>query len=245
MHESLLLLERLYAIDAEADERRARLRQLKRTLDATDAAIAATDTELAGLEERRGQLLREERDVQDQLDRYLMRRKRTQEQLDQGLINDVLVAQRQLDNFAGIIDGLEVQVLDLMEQREKLGNKRAAVDQRQRLQKLRRQEEATLLDVEGGDHTARLAELEQRRGKRVADIPQHLLAEYQDVRSVHRDALAQLRDGACTACHMHHPPQIVLEVRRGSRLHHCRGCNRFLAGVQDPTPEAPPDEDAD
>ncbi len=243
MHETLLVLERLYELDAEVDERRHSLQGMRAAVARTDADLETAAAELRELDARRDALVAQEEDLQARLDRYIMRRDRTRTQLDQGLITDLLVAQRQLDNFAGIIDELELSVLDVMEQREALANKRMAVDQRRRLLVIRRDKEAARLDDEGGAHQERIDALLATRPDRVESVPQHVLLDYQGVRATHSDALSKLKAGNCTACFMHHPPQVVLEVRRGKRIHHCRGCNRFLVGIEEPAAETPDDGD--
>lgn len=238
MHESLLLLERLHAVDAELDAARGELRTMQREIEQTRARLASTADELADLDTRRQVLVDQENELQGRIDKYVRRRDRTRSQLDQGLITDILVAQRQLENFAGIIDELELEELDCMERRETLEHKRDAVAQRQRLLRSRLESQQQALEQRRAALAPRMGELEGQRPDRTAGLPPHLLTEYEDIRRSHADAVVPLQEGACSACHMHHPPQVVLEVRRGSRIHHCRGCHRFLCGVVEPPAEA-------
>jgi predicted nucleic acid-binding Zn-ribbon protein len=55
-------------------------------------------------------------------------------------------------------------------------------------------------------------------------------------RNVH--AVADARDGHCTACHVRLRPQMYNDVRKGERLVQCESCNRILYIVPPkPAPE--------
>lgn len=241
MHETLLLLERLYALDRQRDETWDAIKQMERELAATEARLVETDAELVELDKLREQARATEREVVEGLDKYVARRDQTRKQLDVGAIPDFLAAERQLNNYVEIIDGLETDLLERMERRETLDRKLMAVNDRKNRLVLRRGKQRARLEVEGTAQRAHLDELNQQRKADKASVPTHILREYDQLRRLHRDALAWLEGGACQACRMVHPPQIVLEVRRGSRVHRCRGCTRFLAGIA----QAAPADDAD
>ena len=49
-------------------------------------------------------------------------------------------------------------------------------------------------------------------------------------------AVAGVLGGTCGGCHSSLPPQLVNEVKKRDRLHHCEFCGRFL--VHDPALDA-------
>ena len=51
-------------------------------------------------------------------------------------------------------------------------------------------------------------------------------------------AMAEARDGHCTACHVRLRPQVFNDVRRGDKLVQCESCTRILYVVP-PKPAAP------
>lgn len=237
MQETLLLIERLYELDQRRDQTWDAMKGLEKDLAETDARILETQAELAVIDGQREALKTQERAQSRELDKHVQRRDRTREQLDQGAIPDYLTGQRQLDGLIEIIDGIETTMLGLMDERETLDRKHLAIAERGKRLQARRQQQQERLEQEGPRLKSRLDGLNQERKERKESVPAHVLREYEDLRKLHRDALVWLEGGACRACRMLHPPQIVLEVRRGSKVHRCRGCTRFLAGVAEAEPQ--------
>lgn len=237
MQETLLLLERLYDLDRRRDQTWDAMKGLEKDLAETGAQLDTTRAELAGLEGQRQELIAAERVTSRELDKHVQRRVRTQEQLDAGLLPDFLTAQRQIDGLGEIIDRLETEALDLMERRETLERKQLALGERGKRLEARQVQQQGRLEEEQPRLKAALDALNLERKDRKESVPSHVLREYEGLRKLHRDALVWLESGACQACRMHHPPQVVLEVRRGSKVHRCRGCTRFLAGVAESEPD--------
>ena len=50
-------------------------------------------------------------------------------------------------------------------------------------------------------------------------------------------AVAEARNGSCTACFMSLRPQVMAEVRRGEDIITCDNCNRILYFVQADAPQ--------
>jgi predicted nucleic acid-binding Zn-ribbon protein len=73
-----------------------------------------------------------------------------------------------------------------------------------------------------------------RRTERAAKVEPALLKRYERVAAGVRRPVVPVRGGAaCSGCHMNIPPQLVSEVKRGSRVHECPHCHRLLY-VADP-----------
>jgi predicted nucleic acid-binding Zn-ribbon protein len=76
-------------------------------------------------------------------------------------------------------------------------------------------------------------ELESARAERerlMNELPKAMSALYKRISSRIRDgvAMAEARNGACTACYMALRPQIMADVRRGAEVITCDNCNRIL-----------------
>ena len=77
------------------------------------------------------------------------------------------------------------------------------------------------------------AEIEAARADRerlTKELPKATSALYNRISARIRDgvAVAEARNGACTACYMALRPQIMSDVRRGTEVITCDNCNRIL-----------------
>jgi predicted nucleic acid-binding Zn-ribbon protein len=76
-------------------------------------------------------------------------------------------------------------------------------------------------------------ELESRRRERermFASLPPGVKNTYQRIVARIRDgvAVAEARNGSCSACFMALRPQVMAEIRRGEEIILCDNCNRIL-----------------
>jgi predicted nucleic acid-binding Zn-ribbon protein len=83
---------------------------------------------------------------------------------------------------------------------------------------------------------AALKEATAKRASRVASLPPHLVALFEQVSRV-RKGLAittATRDGLCSACHVRLRPQVFQEIRRNDQIIQCASCNRILYYIPPP-----------
>jgi predicted nucleic acid-binding Zn-ribbon protein len=82
------------------------------------------------------------------------------------------------------------------------------------------------------EETARLQrELEEAVSSRalvVAELSPAALSAYETVRSRRGAAMAEVRGGYCSACHVRLRPQVANELRKRESLFQCESCQRFL-----------------
>jgi predicted nucleic acid-binding Zn-ribbon protein len=62
------------------------------------------------------------------------------------------------------------------------------------------------------------------------ELPKAMSTLYKRISARIRDgvAMAEARNGACTACYMALRPQVMADVRRGNEVITCDNCNRIL-----------------
>jgi predicted nucleic acid-binding Zn-ribbon protein len=138
-------------------------------------------------------------------------------------------ALREIDATKKQIGVLETEILKCMEEVERLEaeievrapdveKKRAEVDLN--LGSLvREQEEADRLSTT----------LNRRRDELSEHLPRSLFASYDRMSRLRRgQALAEVRDGICTACRMKVRPKVFSDVRKGENLVTCESCGRIL-----------------
>jgi uncharacterized protein len=90
------------------------------------------------------------------------------------------------------------------------------------------------------DDTARLqrelAEATDTRAQVVAEVSPSILAIYDTVRARRGTAVAELKGGYCSACHVRLRPQVANELRRNEIIFQCESCQRIVYFPAQPTP---------
>ncbi|MGH9405638.1 MAG: zinc ribbon domain-containing protein [Terriglobia bacterium] len=77
-----------------------------------------------------------------------------------------------------------------------------------------------------------------RRAPLVAALPEHILNHYERLRRGRNGiALAEVRDGLCTGCHVRLRPQAYNEIRTGEVFMTCEACARILFYSATPPPD--------
>ena len=202
--------QRRAEIEKEFDQRAFEIRALEQRRDDAHRERSRLETEVF-----------EQRNRAERADRNLMAAKKPDE---------YTAAIREADAARKQISALETQILEQMEiydQAEKELNERApevaklGTDMQDRFK--------------GFDEQTRVQQqqLEAARAERerlLNELPKAMSALYKRISSRIRDgvAMAEARNGACTACYMALRPQVMADVRRGNEIITCDNCNRIL-----------------
>ncbi|HXF06578.1 MAG TPA: C4-type zinc ribbon domain-containing protein [Blastocatellia bacterium] len=181
---------------------------------------------------RHRQLELDLQEMQDRLEKYKRDLMRVRNQ------TEYAAALREIDSAKRAISVIETQILELLETIETL-----EVELRERTPEVeakRREFDEQLAEYATATErlTQRLAERRAERERLAALIRPDLLAQYTRLTEI-RDglALAEVRDGSCTACFMTVRPQVYAEVRRGENILTCDNCSRILYYKPTPAPE--------
>jgi len=202
--------ERRAEIETEFDQRAFEIRALEERRD--NARHERTRLEAETFEQKQ----RAER-----ADRNLMSARKTDEYT--AAIREADAARKQMSAF-------ETQILEQMEIVEQA--ERELAERAPEVEKLG----ADMAErFKGFDEQARIQqhELDTARTERerlLNELPKPMSALYKRISSRIRDgvAMAEARNGACTACYMALRPQIMADVRRGAEVITCDNCNRIL-----------------
>lgn len=202
--------QRRAEIETEFDQRAFEIRGLETRRDEAQTARARLETELA---ETRAKVERAERN--------LMSSKKQDE---------YTAAIREADAARKHISQLETQILEKME-----GFEQAEKDLSERepeVARLRSEMEERLKEFEAqtSAQTEKLTAARRERERLAADLPKNVITLYNRISTRIRDgvAVAEARNGSCTACFMALRPQVMAEVRRGDDVITCDNCNRIL-----------------
>ena len=221
-------------------------------LQKTDTNIRRLQTELESIPERRAEIekefdqrafeirgLEQKRDAafheRARVEKEIFEQKQRAERADRNLMaakkpDEYTAAIREADSARKQISTFETQVLEQMEafeSAEKELNERAP-----EVDKLREDMEKRF--VEFDEQVARQQkELDEARAERermAKELPKQMSSLYNRISARIRDgiAVAEARNGACTACFLALRPQIMADVRRGNEVITCDNCNRIL-----------------
>lgn len=231
----LRLLE-VQAADSELDRlahRRATLPELAE-LEQIDARLTELTDLIIRAQTEDGDLARQQRKLEGDVDQVRSRAARDRQRLDTGSVG----SPRELENLQSEIASLarrqadlEEQVLEIMEAREEVQHRLAAlVEEQQRLQ----------TDREGAERRrdAAYAEIDAAAGERHAErvalaggLPVDLLTLYEKIRADRGGVgAAALRRGRCEGCHLTLSGQDVAGIRAAppEAVVRCEECRRIL-----------------
>ncbi len=187
--------------------------------------------EIRAMEERRD-LARHER---TRLEAEIFDQKQRAERADRNLMaakkpEEYTAAIREADAARKQISTFETQVLEQMEISEQAEKELA--ERAPEVEKLRGEMEASFkaFDQQAKAQQKLLEQAHEDRDRLTRELPKATSALYKRISSRIRDgvAVAEARNGACTACYMALRPQIMSQVRKGDEVITCDNCNRIL-----------------
>jgi len=214
-------IRRLQAEIESIPERRA---EIEKEFDQRAFEIHALEERREGARHERARLETEafeQKQRAERADRNLMAAKKPEE---------YTAAIREADAARKQISALETQILEQMEtfeQAEKELKERApeveklGADLKERFKEFDEQARAQQQQV---------ADAGAERERLLKELPKPMSALYKRISARIRDgiAVAEARNGACTACYMALRPQVMADIRRGQEVITCDNCNRIL-----------------
>lgn len=202
--------ERRAEIEKEFGQRAFEIRALEARRDQSRHERARLETEI-----------QEQRTRAERADRNLMSSKKQDE---------YTAAIREADAARKHISTLETQVLEQMEifdQTEKDLKERAP-----EVEKLGAEmaERFAAFDEQTRTQADEVAAFRSERERLLSSLPKSMSSLYNRISARIRGgiAMAEARNGACTACLMALRPQVMAQVRRGEEVITCDNCNRIL-----------------
>ena len=214
-------IRRLQAEIESIPERRA---EIEKEFDQRAFEIHALEERREGARHERARLETEafeQKQRAERADRNLMAAKKPEE---------YTAAIREADAARKQISALETQILEQMEtfeQAEKELKERApeveklGADLKERFKEFDEQARAQQQQV---------ADAGAERERLLKELPKPMSALYKRISARIRDgiAVAEARNGSCTACYMALRPQVMADIRRGQEVITCDNCNRIL-----------------
>jgi uncharacterized protein len=187
--------------------------------------------EIRGLEERRDNAFHQ----RASLEKEIFEQKQRAERADRNLMaakkpDEYTAAIREADAARKQISALETGVLEQMEVFE--AAEKELSERAPEVEKLRGEMEESFkaFDAQVQQQQQQLEQARADREKLLNDLPKPVSAMFKRISARIRDgvAVAEARNGACTACYMSLRPQVMADVRRGEEVITCDNCNRIL-----------------
>ena len=202
--------ERRAEIEREFDQRAFEIRELEQTRDSAFHERTRLEKEIFDQKQRA-----------ERAERNLMAAKKPDEYT--AAIREADAARKQISAF-------ETTVLEQMEAFEKAENQ--LKERAPEVDKLRGEMEASfkVFDEQVQQQQKELEQARIDRERLLKELPKQMSSLYNRISKRIRDgvAVAEARNGACTACYMALRPQVMADVRRGAEVITCDNCNRIL-----------------
>lgn len=220
----------LQKLDSAADAARKRLADIPGAEAALDAAVAAATDAVDAAKSRiqenqtaRRSLDRDVAGVDTRLARFNDHKAAVKTNVEYtALLHEIATAKAEKD-------AIEERILVLMEEGDALNAALKAAEGN--LDQARRDgvRERESLTRERGQIDGELDRLAGERRGEVAGVDARALATYEQLLKLRKGlAVAEVRDGHCTACHVRLRPHVEQQVRRGDVLVQCENCRRIL-----------------
>ena len=187
--------------------------------------------EIRALEERRDTARHERQRVEAEIFEQRQRAERADRNLMAAKKPDEYTAAiREADAARKQISAFETQVLEQMEVSEQA--EKDLTERAPEVQNLRSEMEASFkaFDEQAKAQEQQLGAARAERERLMKELPKTMSSLYNRISARIRDgvAVAEARNGACTACYMALRPQVMADVRRGEEVITCDNCNRIL-----------------
>lgn len=245
MHPDLEKIIELQQVDSQAAELGAQIDALPAQVQALESQL---DQFLHTLEERRHRLAlnqKERREWESEIQEIQARISKHKDQLYEVKTNEQYKAMlHEIEGEETKIRGIEDQILEKMMEADELRSHIVEAESHLEGEKARvAVETARLKSLQQADIEAR-DKLLARRKELTDGLSENLLLTYERVRGGRNGvAVAEVREGFCTACHVALRPQLYNEVRANDTLIACESCARLLYYVE-PAEHAAEEENA-
>lgn len=228
MHPDTLCLIALHKADVAHESLLATLagfkdavHQAKKKLEEANRVEADERLALTALEER-------EKSHNLRYERYLKKSKDTEKLLESGQLSNYEAGEEQLKKCRAIADEEETCVLLLIEAIEEQVAQIEAKETIVALRKEQLQSKEQHFANEGPALIAQLADATEHRANQANSVRDDHLLRYEQIKKKLRHAVVTISQSACDSCGMGISSMPLAEHNRGSAVHTCANCGRFL-----------------
>jgi predicted nucleic acid-binding Zn-ribbon protein len=224
------------------------IRRLKKAIDTADERRAAIEQEfethassIREIQARRDRAQTERAELENQI----AENKTYLERADRNLKHsqnqkEYETAMRETDALQKQIAAFEAQVVEKMTEIEEVDKILAERSEEINSLESNRTAALSVFDKEIAAHRKEFEVESAKRREVFVTLPSNLASVYNRLAQRSRDgiAVAEVKNGACSACFMALRPQMQAEVRKGDKIMTCENCTRILYVASKPQTEA-------
>jgi predicted nucleic acid-binding Zn-ribbon protein len=219
-----------------------RISDLSAQIDALPSQIEALQAQLNDFiqahEDRKRRLganQKERRELEADIQEIRGKISKHKDQLYQVKTNEQYRAMlKEIEGEEGNIRKIEDRILEKMMEAEGLDKQIREAAARLEGEKARVAAEKARLESLRGADVAERERMAARRKELAAVLSETVLEQYERLRQWRGVAVAEVRDGCCTACNVRLRPQAYNDLRSGDALVTCENCSRVLFWVEQP-----------
>jgi predicted nucleic acid-binding Zn-ribbon protein len=229
MHADLDRLIRLQQIDLFSENARRRIADHPDLVEGLDARLASATAALDAARAKVADNQANRRAVEKDLSMITARLSKFKDQLMEVKTNKEYTAMlKEIEAAQTELRRLEDRLLERMLEADDLAAVLKDAERRLAADKAAIAIERQQLEEETVRMQRELDEAVSSRAQVVADMSPAALSTYETVRSRRGSAVAEVRGGYCSACHVRLRPQIANELRKQDTIFQCESCQRFL-----------------
>ena len=239
MHPDLKGIVEVQQLDQQVAELTVQIDSLPKQIQTLQSQL---DDFIHTHEERKKRLaanLKERKDLESEIKAIQEKITKHKDQLYQVKTNDQYRAMlKEIEGEEGEIRKIEDQILEKMIESEEIQKHVQEAAARLEGEKARVAAEIKRLEDERQKDIDERQGLETQRKELAASLSESVLALYERIRTYRASpAVAEVRDGLCTACNVLLRPQAYNELRRNDAVLTCENCSRIQYYIESPADE--------
>lgn len=229
MNPDLEHLIKLQSVESETDTARRALEEMPARRAAIEAALAEQEQAVAAARQLVADNQAARRSVEKDLAAAQSRLAKFKDQLMAVKTNkEYLAMQHGIAAADTDVKRREDQLLEGLLAADELAGQVKAAEATRATRSSEGAQALVSLDAEAARHEAAIASADDARRELAAAMPAQVLALFEQIRKNRGLAVAEARDGRCTACHVRLRPQVFNRILRGDTLVQCDSCQRVL-----------------
>jgi len=228
MHPDTERLIALHKTDLQREKISSQTRALKEEVQSAAQKIRSAQQLEAQEQETLLQMQEREQTSNQRYEHYLKKARDTRNLLETGQIGNYEAGKTQLEQCLAIADSEETALLELMDEMESVQERIEARSRQVALRESQHLSKKETLDANLPGLQKAFSEAEELRLKQAQEVREDYLSLYEKIRQKLRHAVVTISDDACNSCGMGISSMPLAEHKRGSAVHRCPNCGRFL-----------------